>query len=211
MNIPNNTFFRCLWIFSAWRYARHSHHSLSAAHESFFCLFNQYFLLYIVCEGRYSFFIKKKFLFRCPHTLTIRLKCPVYRGFSGEGKCEGVRVNRMKNWKLAFPSAAELRFLILHSTCSLALCSHRLTERNAAILSSYNIYNPNTTLKEPAFNCSFVHKVEYCCSTPIEVLQYFYWSTPVLLIGLLQYLHWITPVLLIGLLQYLHWITPVLL
>ena len=37
----------------------------------------------------------------------------------------------------------------------------------------------------------------YCRSTPIEVLQYFYWSTPVLLIGLLQYLHWITPVLLL--------------
>ena len=24
-----------------------------------------------------------------PHTLTFRLKGPVYRGFSGEGKCEG--------------------------------------------------------------------------------------------------------------------------
>ena len=100
MNIPNNTFFRCLWIFSAWRYARHSYHPLSAAHESFFCLFNQYFLLYIVCEGRYSFFIKKKFLFRCPHTLTIRLKRPVYRGFSGEGKCEGVRVNNNKRSRI---------------------------------------------------------------------------------------------------------------
>ena len=29
------------------------------------------------------------FLFCYPHTLTIRLKRPVYRGFSGEGKCEG--------------------------------------------------------------------------------------------------------------------------
>ena len=32
---------------------------------------------------------KKLFLFCYPHTLTIRLKRPVYRGFSGEGKCEG--------------------------------------------------------------------------------------------------------------------------
>ena len=33
--------------------------------------------------------IKKTFFFFYPHTLTIRLKRPVYRGFSGEGKCEG--------------------------------------------------------------------------------------------------------------------------
>ena len=34
--------------------------------------------------------IKKTFFFFFyPHTLTIRLKRPVYRGFSGEGKCEG--------------------------------------------------------------------------------------------------------------------------
>ena len=32
---------------------------------------------------------KKLFLFSNPHTLTIRLKRPVYRGFSGEGKCVG--------------------------------------------------------------------------------------------------------------------------
>ena len=32
---------------------------------------------------------KKLFFFFCPHTLTFRLKRPVYRGFSGEGKCEG--------------------------------------------------------------------------------------------------------------------------
>ncbi len=32
---------------------------------------------------------KKKFFFFYPHTLTIWLKRPVYRGFSGEGKCEG--------------------------------------------------------------------------------------------------------------------------
>lgn len=26
------------------------------------------------------------------HTLTIRLKRPIYRAFSGEGRCEGVRI-----------------------------------------------------------------------------------------------------------------------
>ena len=34
---------------------------------------------------------KKKFFFFYPHTLTIWLEAPVYRGFSGEGKGEGVR------------------------------------------------------------------------------------------------------------------------
>ena len=32
---------------------------------------------------------KKTFFFFYPHTLTIRLKRPVYRGFKCEGKCEG--------------------------------------------------------------------------------------------------------------------------
>ena len=32
---------------------------------------------------------KNFFLFFYPHTLTFRLKRPVYRGFKGEGKCEG--------------------------------------------------------------------------------------------------------------------------
>ena len=32
---------------------------------------------------------KSFFFFFYPHTLTFRLKRPVYRGFSGEGKCEG--------------------------------------------------------------------------------------------------------------------------
>ena len=36
-----------------------------------------------------EYFNKKKFFFFYPHTLTIRLKLPVYRGFSGEGWCEG--------------------------------------------------------------------------------------------------------------------------
>ena len=39
---------------------------------------------------------KKVFFLFYPHTLTFRLKRPVYRGFSGEGKCEGVRVNRIR-------------------------------------------------------------------------------------------------------------------
>ena len=47
----------------------------------------------IICDGKVSQFTeisnKKKFFFFYPHTLTIRLKRPVYRGFSGEGKCEG--------------------------------------------------------------------------------------------------------------------------
>ena len=33
--------------------------------------------------------IKKTFFFFYPHALTFRLKRPVYRGFSGESKCEG--------------------------------------------------------------------------------------------------------------------------
>ena len=32
---------------------------------------------------------KKLFFIFYPHTLTFRLKRPVYRGVSGEGKCEG--------------------------------------------------------------------------------------------------------------------------
>ena len=32
---------------------------------------------------------KNFFLFFYPHTLTFRLKRPIYRGFKGEGKCEG--------------------------------------------------------------------------------------------------------------------------
>ena len=42
-----------------------------------------------------EYFNKKKFFFSYPRTLTIRLKRPVYRGFSGEGKCEGVRVKQL--------------------------------------------------------------------------------------------------------------------
>ena len=41
------------------------------------------------CQLVYSSNKKKLFSFFYPHTLTFRLKRPVYRGFSGEGKCEG--------------------------------------------------------------------------------------------------------------------------
>ena len=34
---------------------------------------------------------KKKFFFFYPHTITIGLEAPVYRGFCGEGKGEGMR------------------------------------------------------------------------------------------------------------------------
>lgn len=36
-----------------------------------------------------EYFNKKLFFFFYPHTLTIHLKRPVYRGVSGEGWCEG--------------------------------------------------------------------------------------------------------------------------
>ena len=54
--------------------------------------------------------IKKSFFpVFCPHTLTIRLKRPVYRGFGGEGKCEG----RIFTLTLAI-TAAEHCFFFLH-------------------------------------------------------------------------------------------------
>ena len=43
-----------------------------------------------------KYFNKKTFFFFYPHTLTNRQKRPVYRAFSGEGKCEGVRVKYLK-------------------------------------------------------------------------------------------------------------------
>ena len=52
-----------------------------------------YKLLYVVAKSQFTeYFNKKLFFFFYPHTLTIRLKRPVYRAFSGEGWCEGVRV-----------------------------------------------------------------------------------------------------------------------
>ena len=92
--------------------------------------------------------------------------------------------------------------------------------------SSDCIYYPNTPLKEPAFNCSFVHKGSVLPQysywiTPVLLLKYSstpYWITPVLALKYSSTPYWITPVLAldysstcIGLLQYLHWITPVLL
>ena len=61
-----------------------------------------------------------------------------------------------------------------------------------AYLYSYsnNIYYPNTTLKEPAFNCLFVHKGSV-------LPQYSYWITPVLLLKYSSTPYWITPVLLL--------------
>ena len=47
-------------------------------------------------KSQFTDIFKKLFLFFYTHTLTIRLKRPVYRGFSGEGKCEGVRVKQLK-------------------------------------------------------------------------------------------------------------------
>ena len=77
--------------------------------------------------------------------------------------------------------------------------------------SSDCIYYPNTPLKEPAFNCSFVHKVEYCRSTSIEVLQYSLLDYSSTCIGILQYSLLDYSSTCIGLLQYFYRITPVLL
>lgn len=43
-------------------------------------------------KSQFTEYYKKTFFFFYPHTLTIRLKRPVYRGLSGEVWCEGVRV-----------------------------------------------------------------------------------------------------------------------
>ena len=64
-------------------------------------------LVGLFIDGRWKIcgiWIKKKFLFCYPHTLTIGLEAPVYRGFSGEGKGEGKSNEelRMKNeeWRM---------------------------------------------------------------------------------------------------------------
>ena len=57
-----------------------------------------------------EYFNKKLFFFSYPHTLTIRLKRPVYRAFSGEGKREGLRAKKLKlpspgrNAPMSFPN-----------------------------------------------------------------------------------------------------------
>lgn len=40
-------------------------------------------------KSQFTKYFNKKVFFSYPHTLTIRLKRPVYRGFGGEGRCEG--------------------------------------------------------------------------------------------------------------------------
>ena len=57
-----------------------------------------------------QFFQNKKIFFFIfyPHTLTFRLKRPVYRGFSGEGKCEG----KLSPLTLALTTKIRLKFLL---------------------------------------------------------------------------------------------------
>ena len=51
---------------------------------------------------------EKKFFFSYPHTLTIPLERPVYRGFNGEGRCEGkiknfrfyIQLKSLPEWRL---------------------------------------------------------------------------------------------------------------
>ena len=62
-----------------------------------------------------EYFNKKKFFFFNPHTLTIRLKRPVYRAFSGEGRCEGVRAD-VRECEVFYLST---RPLVYSSTCLL--------------------------------------------------------------------------------------------
>ena len=51
---------------------------------------SQLYNLEILVNSLTRLLLKKNFFFFfCPHTLTIRLKRPVYRGFKGEGKGEG--------------------------------------------------------------------------------------------------------------------------
>lgn len=54
-----------------------------------------------------EYFNKKLFFFFYPHPLTIRLKRPVYRGFGGEGWCEGkiaqIAITRKKA-PMSFPN-----------------------------------------------------------------------------------------------------------
>lgn len=51
-------------------------------------------------KSQFTEYFNKKtfflFLPSHPHTLTNRLKRPVYRAFGGEGWCEGVRVKKLK-------------------------------------------------------------------------------------------------------------------
>ena len=50
---------------------------------------SQLYNLEILVNSLTRLLLKKLFFFFYPHTLTFRLKRPVYRGFKGEGKGEG--------------------------------------------------------------------------------------------------------------------------
>ena len=63
-------------------------------------------------KSQFTEYFKKKFFFFYPHTLTIRLKRPVYRGFSGEGWCECVRVKKLKLLSLGRKPRCLFRTLI---------------------------------------------------------------------------------------------------
>ena len=80
---------------------------------------------------------KNFFFFFYPHTLTIRLKRPVYRGFGGEGKCEG----RIFTLTLAI-TAAERCFFFLHlnGLAALRSVSLRLQSLNQKTLTEYRIF-----------------------------------------------------------------------
>ena len=81
--------------------------------------------------------IKKTFFFFYPHTLTNRLKSSVYRGFGGEGWCEG----RIFTLTLAI-TAAEHCFFFLHlnGLAALRSVSLRLQSLNQKTLTEYRIF-----------------------------------------------------------------------
>ena len=65
-------------------------------------------------------FYKIKFFFFYPHTLTFRLKRPVYRAFSGEGRCEGVRAD-VRECEV-FHSSTRISSTCLLVSCLLVSC-----------------------------------------------------------------------------------------
>ena len=55
-------------------------------------------IFFIRCEKSSTCTVEMFFLFYYPHTLTIRLKRPVYQGFSGEGKMnEELRMKKQRS------------------------------------------------------------------------------------------------------------------
>ena len=69
------------------------------------------------------FFNKKIFFFFNPHTLTIRLAPCVYRGFRGEGKCEGKCVNP---------------HTLMDKSCNSSSCEPAATERRSKKLTDFS-------------------------------------------------------------------------